>query len=217
MSLSTRSAAFVVTAAGLLCLTPAGYAQAPAAPGAAPAATQAGQPNQPPPVVSQEVAADRHITFRIYAPKAQVVRLSGGDIPGVGPGVAGHQGREWRVGSHGRPRRARRVPLFLQRRRRDDDRSREPLHQRVEHADLEPGLRAGRRQHGHAQRAARRRRGGDLLLDDAQDVPADARLHAARLRDEHGQVPRVLSAARRRRQRRLVDVRRPRRASSSTI
>ena len=87
MSLSTRSAAFVVTAAGLLCLTPAGYAQAPAAPGAAPAATQAGQPNQPPPVVSQEVAADRHITFRIYAPKAQVVRLSGGDIPGVGPGV----------------------------------------------------------------------------------------------------------------------------------
>ena len=87
MSLSTRSAAFVVTAAGLLCLTPAGYAQAPAAPGAAPAATQAGQPNQPPPVVSQEVAADRHITFRIYAPKAQAVRLSAGDIPGVGPGA----------------------------------------------------------------------------------------------------------------------------------
>ena len=86
MSLSTRSAAFVVAAAGLLCLTPAGNAQAPAAP-AAPAATQAGQPAQPPPVVSQDVAADRHITFRIYAPKAQVVRLSGGDIPGVGQGV----------------------------------------------------------------------------------------------------------------------------------
>src|SRR6478609_11198348 len=94
MSLSTRSAAFVVAAAGLLCLTPAGNAQAPAAP-AAPAATQAGQPAQPPPVVSQEVAADRHITFRIYAPQAQTVRMSAGDIPGAnqaGPLTKGENG-----------------------------------------------------------------------------------------------------------------------------
>ena len=122
MSLSTRSAAFVVAAAGLLCLTPAGYAQAPAAP-AAPAATQAGQPAQPPPVVSPEVTADRHITFRIYAPKAQVVRLSRRAISRASGKGAGHQGRERRLGSHGRSSRARRVPLQLQRRRRDDDRS----------------------------------------------------------------------------------------------
>jgi len=40
-----------------------------------------------PRVVSPEVAADRHVTFSILAPKAEVVRLSGGDIPGVGQGA----------------------------------------------------------------------------------------------------------------------------------
>ena len=53
------------------------YAQAPAAP-AAPAAAPQGRGNQPPPVVSQEVSADRHITFRIYAPQAQAVRCRQG-------------------------------------------------------------------------------------------------------------------------------------------
>jgi len=40
-----------------------------------------------PRVVSPEVSADRRITFRILAPKAEVVRLSGSDIPGVGQGA----------------------------------------------------------------------------------------------------------------------------------
>ncbi|NLZ05325.1 MAG: esterase family protein [Phycisphaerae bacterium] len=40
-----------------------------------------------PRVTSPEVAADRHVTFRILAPKAEAVRLSGGDIPGVGQGA----------------------------------------------------------------------------------------------------------------------------------
>ena len=35
-----------------------------------------------PKVVSPEVSVDRHITFRILAPKAEKVRLSGGDIQG---------------------------------------------------------------------------------------------------------------------------------------
>jgi enterochelin esterase family protein len=35
-------------------------------------------------VVSPEVSADRQITFRIAAPQAQAVRVSGGDIPGLG-------------------------------------------------------------------------------------------------------------------------------------
>jgi enterochelin esterase-like enzyme len=42
---------------------------------------------QGPRVVSPEVATDRHVTFRILAPKAEVVRLSGGDIPGNGQGA----------------------------------------------------------------------------------------------------------------------------------
>ncbi len=40
-----------------------------------------------PRVTSPEVAADRHVTFRILAPKAEAVQLSGGDIPGVGQGA----------------------------------------------------------------------------------------------------------------------------------
>lgn len=51
---------------------------------AAPALAQA--PNAPPQVTSPEVHADRKITFRLLAPKAESVRLSGGDIPGMGPG-----------------------------------------------------------------------------------------------------------------------------------
>jgi enterochelin esterase-like enzyme len=41
----------------------------------------------PAPVVSPEVSPDRHVTFRLLAPKAEKVRLSGGDIPGNGPGT----------------------------------------------------------------------------------------------------------------------------------
>lgn len=37
-----------------------------------------------PTVVSPEVSADRRLTFRIYAPKAQAVRLNAGDIQGLG-------------------------------------------------------------------------------------------------------------------------------------
>jgi len=43
---------------------------------------------QPPATVSPEVMPDRHIVFRILAPKAETVRLSAGDIPGSGQGVA---------------------------------------------------------------------------------------------------------------------------------
>lgn len=40
----------------------------------------------PPPVISPEVGADGKMTFRLRAPNAREVRLSGGDIPGVGNG-----------------------------------------------------------------------------------------------------------------------------------
>src|SRR5207249_4879980 len=46
-----------------------------------------GRGPQGPQVISPEVSADRRVTFRILAPKAQAVRLSGGDIPGNGRGA----------------------------------------------------------------------------------------------------------------------------------
>jgi enterochelin esterase-like enzyme len=46
---------------------------------------QAGQPAPAPPqFVSPEVLPDQRVAFRIYAPQARAIRLSGSDIPGVG-------------------------------------------------------------------------------------------------------------------------------------
>ncbi len=42
---------------------------------------------RPPEFVSPEVSAEKAITFRIHAPKAEVVRVVGGDIPGNGSGA----------------------------------------------------------------------------------------------------------------------------------
>jgi enterochelin esterase family protein len=43
---------------------------------------------RPPEFVSPEVSAERKISFRIHAPKAETVRLSSSDLPGNGPGAA---------------------------------------------------------------------------------------------------------------------------------
>jgi enterochelin esterase-like enzyme len=69
----SRTAAALLAACGLVSLASA----QPAAP--------ASQPT-PPPVVSPEVSADRQVTFRLLAPQAESVRLTGGDIPGNGQG-----------------------------------------------------------------------------------------------------------------------------------
>jgi enterochelin esterase-like enzyme len=53
------------------------------------------QPRAQGPQVSSPEVIDRKITFRILAPKAEAVRLAGGDIPGVG------QGREMAKNSEG--------------------------------------------------------------------------------------------------------------------
>jgi enterochelin esterase-like enzyme len=50
-----------------------------------PAQERRAQTPQQPPVISPEVK-DGNVTFRIIAPKAQSVKLSGGDMPGVGQG-----------------------------------------------------------------------------------------------------------------------------------
>src|SRR2546425_650695 len=51
----------------------------------------AAQQTPTPVVISPEVAADRQITFRLLAPQAESVGLTGSDIPGMGqrnPGAA---------------------------------------------------------------------------------------------------------------------------------
>jgi enterochelin esterase-like enzyme len=53
----------------------------------APAPAQDRPAQRPPDLVSPEVSADRKITFRLRAPKAEAVRLSGSDIPGNGRGA----------------------------------------------------------------------------------------------------------------------------------
>ncbi len=57
------------------------------------------QPAPPPAVVSPEVQADRHVTFRINAPMAQNVRLTGSDIPGLLQGAPMTRGENgvWEV------------------------------------------------------------------------------------------------------------------------
>src|SRR5258708_20969593 len=63
-------------------------------PGTPPAAQpgRGGRGPQAPAFVSPEVQPDRHVTFRIYAPQAQAIRVSGSDIPGNGPGTAPTKG-----------------------------------------------------------------------------------------------------------------------------
>ena len=58
-----------------------------------------GRGPQGPVVVSPEVQADRHVTFRILAPLAQGVRLVGSDIPGNGQGAPMTKGENgvWEV------------------------------------------------------------------------------------------------------------------------
>ena len=54
-----------------------------------------GRGPQGPQVISPEVSAERKITFRILAPKAESVRLSAGDIPDMG------QGKQMTKGTNG--------------------------------------------------------------------------------------------------------------------
>ena len=54
----------------------------------APRAPQAGRGSRAPQFVSPDLSPDARVTFRIYAPQAQAVRLTAGDIPGVGSNTA---------------------------------------------------------------------------------------------------------------------------------
>lgn len=81
MKTETRTlAAFIAALLTIATLSSSILAQPAAAP-------RRGRGPQGPQVVSPEIAADRHVTFRILAPKAESVRLAAGDIPGNGPGA----------------------------------------------------------------------------------------------------------------------------------
>src|SRR4051812_13197520 len=64
------------------CLSGPAAAQAP--PPAGQAGRGGGRGAAAPQFASPEVATDRRIAFRIFAPNAQAIRLAAGDIPGVG-------------------------------------------------------------------------------------------------------------------------------------
>ena len=88
MRFSQRSVVYASSFALLTTIVAVPQARQAPAPGAAaaPAAQAPGRGGGPqtPPVVSPEVSADRRITFRLTAPQATAVRVSGGDIPGLG-------------------------------------------------------------------------------------------------------------------------------------
>jgi len=52
-------------------------------------------------VVSPEVSADRHITFRINAPQAQAVRMNASDIPNLGQSATLSKGENGRMVDNG--------------------------------------------------------------------------------------------------------------------
>lgn len=81
MNNATKTLApLVATVLGLLTWSSSALAQPAAAP-------PRGRGPQGPQVISPEIAADRHVTFRILAAHAEKVHLSAGDIPGNGPGA----------------------------------------------------------------------------------------------------------------------------------
>jgi enterochelin esterase-like enzyme len=93
--------AFAILATGMaLAITSTALGQS-AAPAAAPAARDVPPRRGPqgPQVVSPEVLTDRRVIFRILAPKAQVVRLSGSDIPANNQGAVMSKGTNdvWEV------------------------------------------------------------------------------------------------------------------------
>lgn len=87
---------------------------------------------QPPVVTSPEVQPDGRITFRIHAPQAQAVQLTGSDIPAIGTGVSMNKGENgvWEITAG--PIQPGAYPVQLQGGWRFRGRPPEPFHQRVQ-------------------------------------------------------------------------------------
>jgi 1,4-alpha-glucan branching enzyme len=120
--------------------------------------------SRPPEVVSPEVSTEKKITCRLYAPKAQAVKLVGSDIPGTGGGVAMKKADNgvWEATVGPVPAGAFRYHFNLG--RGGGDRSEESFDQRISRHDLEPGLCSRLRDFRYAECAARRSRSGHILF-----------------------------------------------------
>jgi len=105
------------------------------------------------------------VTFRIYAPQAQAIRLAAGDIPGVGQTTQLTKGENgvWEVTIGAG--QSRNLSLQLQRRRRVDDSTPAARSPASRTTMLEPRPRSRLGLCRHEERSARRRGGGALLLD----------------------------------------------------
>ena len=189
-------------AAAVLTCSLALSGQQPPAAGAAPAAPQAGggRGQQGPQVVSPEVNADRTVILRLLAPKATQV-TSDGRAPERGATGADDQGRRWDLDHHDARRAAGYVHLCLRRRRREHAGSAQSVGQAG--VGRRPGIAsgaAGRRaavlglEAGAARPAADRHLRVEVARRDAPGL----RLHATGLQPLEHEVPRAVSAARRR-------------------
>ena len=98
MTLFSRSTAAAAAVCACLAMSRT-VAAAAAPPATAPPPAPPGSPQRPSVVVSPEVQPDRRVTFRLLAPRAETVRLSGSDIPGNGAGAAMTRGENgtWEV------------------------------------------------------------------------------------------------------------------------
>ena len=131
---------------------------------------------------STEVAPEKKVTFRIYAPKADEVSV-GGDFGRGGKMTKDDRG-VWSL--DGWPAGSRLLQLHLRRRRRPHRRSQEPDDQAGLIQPGEPVPRSGGRGRVRGDEGRRPRRGPVRLvsLGHAERAAPDARLHPARLRAE---------------------------------
>ena len=136
---------------------------------------------RPPEFVSPEVSAERKITFRIHAPKAQAVRLASSDLPDVGQGVDLTKGENdvWQVTVGPVAAGAYRYRFTVDDLAVVDPRNTatSETNTHIESLAIVPGSEAFDLKdvpHGAACRS-------ELLFPDAQAKPPDARLYAARL------------------------------------
>ena len=200
-----RYPAWLVTGVLALLCVPS-FAVAQDARGAAPPAQGrgGGRGPQAPAVVSPEVMSDRRVTFRIYAPSADAVRLGAGDIPGLGQAtqLTKAENGVWELTIGPLDPGAYRYNFNVDGVTTIDPRN--PATSESNNNVWSLVRRPRLRLHGHEARAARRGRRGHVLFDGAEHVPPHAGLHAARVRIGQRQVSRVLPPARRRGQRRRL-------------
>ena len=195
----TRLSSVRIRIAMLAAVVSAGMPAAPTA-GQEPGARRTGAA-----VISPEVAADRRVTFRLPAPDAKAVTVSGD----FGPDTEHAQGRGRRVERDHRPARCGDVRLLLHRRRRSAHRSEQPTGEdRLRHHDDDQpadGPRSAARLLRRPGRAAWGDSNAPLPVQVEWRHPRTERLRAAGLRPgAQPALPRALPAPRLRQRSPLV-------------